>query len=263
MLPMDEMEPVFKALADPHRRLLLDRLQERNGQTLLELQGYLPMTRFGVMKHLKILEEAGLVSTRKVGREKFHHLNPVPIQQVYDRWVSKYAKPWAKAVVGLKYALEEESMIETQAPVETTSHVLQVFIRTTPERLWQALTDGSITKLYFFGSIVESTWEPGAPIYHRSADGSPMLDGEVLEIDPPRKLVTTFFERWDPSIDPYPSKVTYEIEQVGAACKLMLTHEDLIVGSPTATRVFEGWSQILSSLKTYLETGEPLDLSPM
>src|SRR3954465_10294128 len=142
MLPMDEMEPVFKALADPNRRLLLDRLHERDGQTLLELQGYLPMTRFGVMKHLRLLEDAGLISTRKVGREKFHFLNPVPIQQVYDRWVSKYARPWAKAVVGLKYALEEESMIETQAPVETTSHVLQVFIRTTPERLWQALTDG-------------------------------------------------------------------------------------------------------------------------
>jgi uncharacterized protein YndB with AHSA1/START domain/DNA-binding transcriptional ArsR family regulator len=263
MSSMDEMEPVFKALADPHRRLLLDRLQERNGQTLLELQGYLPMTRFGVMKHLKILEDAGLVSTRKVGREKFHYLNPVPIQQVYDRWVSKYSKPWAKAIVGLKYALEDESMIETQAPVETTSHVLQVYIRTTPERLWQALTDGAITKLYFFGSIVESTWEPGAPIHHRSADGSPMLEGEVLEIDPPRKLVTTFIPSYNESAEPYTSKVTYEIEQMGDACKLVLTHEDLVVGTPEVASVFQGWSQILSGLKTYLETGEPLVLGEM
>jgi uncharacterized protein YndB with AHSA1/START domain/DNA-binding transcriptional ArsR family regulator len=263
MLPMDEMEPVFKALADPHRRLLLDRLQERNGQTLLELQGYLPMTRFGVMKHLKILEDAGLISTRKVGREKFHHLNPVPIQQVYDRWVSKYAKPWARAVVGLKYALEDESMVETQAPVETISQVLQVYIRTTPERLWQALTDGSMTKLYYYGTSVESTWEPGAPVHYRTPDGNSMLDGEVLEIDPPRKLVTTFIPRWDPSTESYASKVTFEIEQSGDACKLVLTHEDLIVGTPEVTGVVDGWSQILSMLKTYLETGEPLNLGGM
>jgi uncharacterized protein YndB with AHSA1/START domain len=260
---MDEMELVFKALADPHRRLLLDRLHERDGQTLLELQGYLPMTRFGVMKHLKLLEDAGLISTRKVGREKFHHLNPVPIQQLYDRWVSKYAKPWAKAIVGLKYALEESTVTQTAAPVETTSHVMQVFIRTTPERLWQALTDGAITKLYYFGSSVDSTWEPGASITYRSPDGGTMLEGEVLEIDPPRKLVTTFLPRWDANPDPYTSKVTFEIEQAGEACKLVLTHEDLIVGTPEATGVFQGWSQILSSLKTYLETGEPLNLGGM
>lgn len=246
------MEPVFKALADPHRRLLLDRLHERDGQTLLELQGYLPMTRFGVMKHLKILEEAGLISSRKVGREKIHHLNPVPIQQLYDRWVSKYAKPWAKALVGLKYVLEEESM------AETTSKVLQVFIKTTPERLWQAITDGSITKLYYFNNSVESTWKPGDPIRYSNSDGVVMLDGEILECDPPRKLVTTFIPVYNPDRSPEPSKVTYLIEQVGSACRLLLTHEDLVVGTPEAENVFNGWSQILSGLKTYLETGEPL-----
>jgi uncharacterized protein YndB with AHSA1/START domain len=249
---MDEMEPVFRALADPHRRLLLDHLHERDGQTLLELQGYLPMTRFGVMKHLKLLEEAGLVSTRKIGREKFHYLNPVPIQQVYDRWVSKYAKPWARALVGLKYALEETTV------AETTSAVLQVFIKTTPEKLWQAITDGAITRLYYFGTSVESTFQPGAPIRYTTPDGFLMLDGEVLEADPPRKLVTTFIPHYDPTATPYTSKVTYEIEQKGESCKLKLTHEDLIVGTPDATNVFEGWSQILSGLKTYLETGEVL-----
>src|SRR6478672_11746504 len=105
---MDEMEPVFKALSDPHRRLLLDHLHERDGQTLLELQTYLPMmTRFGVMKHLKLLEEAGLISTRKIGREKFHYLNPVPIQLVYDRWITKYAAPRAEALSTLKSKLEK------------------------------------------------------------------------------------------------------------------------------------------------------------
>jgi DNA-binding transcriptional ArsR family regulator len=101
------MDPVFKALADPTRRGLLDALFERDGQTLTELEGRLPMTRFGVMKHLKVLEEANLVATRRKGREKLHFLNPVPIQQVYERWVSKYAQPVAAGLVGLKRELEE------------------------------------------------------------------------------------------------------------------------------------------------------------
>jgi uncharacterized protein YndB with AHSA1/START domain/predicted transcriptional regulator len=252
---MDEMEPVFRALADPNRRLLLDRLHERDSQTLIELQGHLQMTRFGVMKHLKLLEEAGLISTRKIGREKFHYINPVPIQMVYDRWVSKYAKPWARAVVGLKYALEDENV------AETTTQMLQVYIKTSPEKLWQALTDGTITKLYYMGTSVESTWKPGASISYLMGDGSTMLDGEVLEVDPPRRLVTTFIPRWDPSVAPHTSKVTYEIEKKGESCRLLLTHEELLVGSPEATGVFDGWSQILSGLKTYLETGGTLVIS--
>ena len=101
------MDAVFKALADPTRRQLLDELYREDGQTLTELEGRLPMTRFGVMKHLKVLEEAHLVATRKQGREKLHFLNPVPIRLVHDRWVSKYAKPWAAALTGLKRELED------------------------------------------------------------------------------------------------------------------------------------------------------------
>ena len=255
---MDEMEPVFKALADPHRRSLLDHLHERDGQTLSELQGYLPMSRFGVMKHLKVLEEAGLVTTRKVGREKFHHLNPVPIQQVYDRWVSKYARDWARALVGLKHALEEPTVIATK------THVLTVFIRTTPERLWQALTDGDITRLYYFGTRIESSFERGAPYQYTTDDGFAMLTGEVLEADPPQRLVTTFNAMWMPEEARGPaSTVTYEIEQLGDACKLTLIHEGLDPALELSENVFTGWSQILSSLKTYLETGEPLILAEM
>ena len=102
------MDEVFKALADPTRRGLLDELFERDGQTLSELEQRLPMSRFGVMKHLKVLEEAGLVTTRKRGREKLHFLNPVPIQRVHERWVSKYAQPWASALSRLKDEIEEE-----------------------------------------------------------------------------------------------------------------------------------------------------------
>jgi DNA-binding transcriptional ArsR family regulator len=106
------MDEVFKALADPTRRELLDQLFERDGQTLSALEGRLPMTRFGVMKHLKVLEEAGLVTTRKRGREKLHFLNPVPIRLIHDRWVSKYAAPWASALTELKHDIENDGSEE-------------------------------------------------------------------------------------------------------------------------------------------------------
>jgi DNA-binding transcriptional ArsR family regulator len=101
------MDAVFKALADPTRRSLLDRLFEDDGQTLSALEERVPMTRFGVMKHLRVLEEAGLVTTRRRGREKLHFLNAVPIRLIHERWVSKYAEPWAATLTGLKRQLEE------------------------------------------------------------------------------------------------------------------------------------------------------------
>jgi len=102
------MDEVFKALADPTRRQLLDALFELDGQTLTALEEGVPMTRFGVMKHLKVLEEAGLVTTRRRGREKLHFLNPVPIRQVYERWVDKFKEPWASALTELKREIEED-----------------------------------------------------------------------------------------------------------------------------------------------------------
>src|SRR5215472_11538760 len=149
----------FRALADPTRRLLLDRLFEREGRPLNDLHSQVPgMTRFGVMKHLRILEAAGLVVTRKVGREKRHFLNPVPIRLIHDRWVSKYTAPMAAALVELKSALEADAM-----PPEHVQ-VYQIVIRTTPERLWQALTQSSFSRRYPFYMNVESTFELGAPI---------------------------------------------------------------------------------------------------
>jgi uncharacterized protein YndB with AHSA1/START domain len=211
------------------------------------------MTRFGTMKHLKILEEAGLVTTRKVGREKRHYLNPVPIQQVYDRWVSKYAQRWTRTLTGLKYALEDTHM------AEKPTHVFQIYIRTTPENLWRALTDGAITQQYYFGTRVESSWESGALYRCLMPDGSAMVEGQVLEIDPPRRLVTTFMPLWTGSAEgAAPSRVTWEIEPVGDACKLTLTHDDLDPNAPMTQGVVDGWTQILSSLKTLLETGKPL-----
>src|SRR5438094_8465137 len=120
------VEPVFKALADPTRRELLDELFRRDGQTLGALASRFDMTRVAVAKHLRLLEDAGLVVTRRSGREKLHFLNPVPIRQVHDRWTTKYTQGWTAALTNLKDELEN--------PVEL---VFEIYIRCTPERLWQ------------------------------------------------------------------------------------------------------------------------------
>src|SRR5258708_5971465 len=152
------MDEVFKALADPTRRGLLDRLFERDGQTLGELEEGLSMTRFGVMKHLKVLEEAGLLTTRKRGREKLHFLNPVPIRLVYERWVSKYAEPWAATLTDLKTELER-----------TMEKVYEIYIRTTPERCWEAITTSAIRGKYTFGNEFTEDFTPGARYEMRHA----------------------------------------------------------------------------------------------
>jgi len=256
------VDDVFKALADPHRRLLLDLLHERDGRTLLDLQGRLPMTRFGVMKHLRVLEEAGLVTARKVGREKHHYLNPVPIQQLYDRWVGKYAAPWARALTGLKHALEGESMDGTNGTERKPAHVYQIYIRATPERLWQALVDGDLTRQYYFGCRVESDWRPGSPYRLVDDTGAALVTGENVEVDPPRRLVQTFGAPWAPEVGREgPSTVTWEIEPVGDAgqtCRLTLVHDGIDPTSARGKELAAGWAQILSGLKTLLETGEPL-----
>jgi len=261
------MDTVFKALADPSRRTLLDVLFIEDGQSLIELQAHLPMTRFGVMKHLQLLEQAGLVTTAKIGREKRHYLNPVPIQLVYDRWVSKYAGTWAGAMTRLKYDLEEDpptmptaTIAEPQTETTTMSHVYEILIRTTPERLWAALTDPEQSRLYYFGTRVESTWDAGAPYRYAYPDGTTMIDGEVLESDPPRRLVTSFVHRWGPVAKPTPSTVVFEIEPLGSACKLTLHHTGLDASDPITAGFAEGWTLIFSGLKTLLETGTPLEL---
>lgn len=254
------MDEVFKALADPSRRRLLDKLFKRDGQTLGELEEHLPeMTRFGVMKHLSVLEDAGLIATRKVGREKLHYLNPVPIRRVFDRWTSKYAKPFTRALADLKQQLEGDTEMDKPAP----KHVYEVYIRTTPQKLWDAITKPEFTRQYFYGSSVKSDWKIGSPIVHLNEDEKPMLEGKVVEIDAPHRLVTTFASRYgkpggdDPSKD-RPSRVTWGIEQRGETCKLTLTHDDFDGETATYKSVGNGWNPVLSGLKTLLETGKPL-----
>src|SRR6476661_4076794 len=181
------MDQVFKALADPTRRSLLDELFREDGQTLHQLEARFTMTRFGVMKHLKVLEEAGLVVTRRQGREKRHFLNPVPIRLVHDRWVSKYAEPWAATLSELKSDLEDRTM----------EKVFEIYIKTSPERLWQAITDPEQRRTYNFGVGVVSDWTPGSS-YEGISQGqsAPIVAGENLEVDPPRRLVQSFDALW-------------------------------------------------------------------
>jgi uncharacterized protein YndB with AHSA1/START domain/DNA-binding transcriptional ArsR family regulator len=246
------VDEVFRALSDPTRRQLLDELFREDGQTLSSLEGRFAMTRFGVMKHLKQLEEAGLVVTRKRGREKLHFLNPVPIRLVHDRWVSKYAEPWVAGLSDLKRDLEA-----TSGGV-AMEKVYEIYIRTTPDRLWEAITDPETRAKYSFGAGVRSDWQPGSRLEMGAPKADGLLgEGEVLEVDPPRRLVHTLTALWGEDVrSEGASRVTWEIEPVGDSCRLLLTHDQLREGANE--QLYGGWPMILSGLKTWLETGELL-----
>ena len=205
------------------------------------------MSRFGVMKHLKVLEEAGLVVTRRRGREKLHFLNPVPIRLVHYRWVSKYAEPWVATLSDLKHELEK-----------TMEKVYEIYIRTTPEQLWEAITDPEIRSKYNFGAGVRSEWTPGARLEMGSPNAGGLLgEGEVIEIDPPRRLVHTMTALWGEDVKAEgASRVTWEIEPVGDSCRLLVTHDQMRDGANA--QIYGGWPMILSGLKTWLECGELL-----
>jgi uncharacterized protein YndB with AHSA1/START domain/DNA-binding transcriptional ArsR family regulator len=246
------MDTVFKAVADPTRRKLLDQLFKRDGQTLHALARRLTMTRFGVMKHLRVLEEAGLVVSKRRGREKLHFLNPVPIRQIHDRWIDKYTEPWAAMLTGLKKDIEEEFM----------EKVFEIYIKGTPERVWQAITDPEMRRKYTFGVEVQSDWKPGST-YRAVAGketvgpGTVISEGENLEVDPPRRLVQSFRALWSDDMKREgTSRVTWEIEPVGDSCRLTVTHDQLREGANN--ELYGGWPMVLSGLKTLVETGEQL-----
>jgi uncharacterized protein YndB with AHSA1/START domain/DNA-binding transcriptional ArsR family regulator len=250
---MDEMGPVFKALGDPGRRLLLDRLFERDGQTLGELARALPeMTRFGVMRHLDVLEAANLIATERVGREKRHFLNPVPIRLVHDRWISKYAEPLVGAMSALKEHLEGSPM--------AADHVYTIYVNAPPERVWQAIVDGDETVRYFYGTRIASEWAVGSPIRYTYPDGSLAADGAVIAFDPPRRFEMTFHARWDPDVDrDGPVRQAWEIEPAGdGASKLSVITFGLAPGSASERQFTGGLPYILSGLKSIVETGRPL-----
>lgn len=249
------MDEVFRALNDSARRLLLDKLFAEDGQTLLELSRHLPdMTRFGVMNHLRVLEEAGLVVHRKVGRSKHHYLNPVPIRQVHDRWISKYTAPWAGALAGLKAHLEGGS-----TPMSDPVHVYQVFIGCKINEAWQALVDGEQTQHYYYGTKVESEWNEGSELRYLYPDGKVAADGSVVAIDPPNRLEMTFHPRWDPEIEKAgPARMVWSLEEANGTTRLTVEVYDLVPGSRSYNDFVGGLPMIVSGIKTLLETGRPL-----
>ena len=263
------MEPnavdVFKALADPSRRHLLDRLNARNGQSLRELSDGLDMVRQSVSKHLAVLEAATLVTTVRRGREKLHYLNAVPINEIAERWITRYDRPRVRALSDLKRTLED-------MPVERPTFVSTTYIRTTPERLWQALTEPSFTRRWW-QTTFDTDWAVGSPMTWDN-NGVVIVDPEqvVLESDPFRRLAYTWHTftreleeraRFGPELfatlsAERRSRVAFDIEPVGGQVKLTVVHDDFEPGSAAAAMVRNGWPVFLSSLKSLLETGEPL-----
>ena len=256
------MVDVFRALADPSRRLLLDRLNARNGQSLRELSEGLDMVRQSVSKHLDILEAANLVTTLRRGREKLHYLNAEPINEIAERWIHRYDRARVEALADLKQALEE-------APMEQPEFVYTTYIRTTPERLWQALTDPSFTRRWW-QTTFDTDWKVGSTMTWDN-HGVVIADPEqvILESDPYRRLAYTW-HTFTPELNErlqfgdelfaklsseHRSRVAFDIEEAGELVKLTVVHDDFEPGSTAATMVRNGWPVFLSSLKTLLETG--------
>ncbi|MQA11240.1 MAG: helix-turn-helix domain-containing protein [Pseudonocardiaceae bacterium] len=259
------MDEVFKALADSSRRRLLDGLNARNGQTLRELCAGLDMARQSVSKHLAVLEAANLVTTMWRGREKLHYLNAAPINAIAERWINQYHRERVRALADLKTALEE-------GPMSDTEFVYTTYINTTPERLWQALTDPAFTR-HYWGVAFETDWQRGSTMTWeqngwRSTDPAQV----VLESEPHRRLSYTWhtftpefaetFELSDEVLAKLTSerrsKVIFEIEPLGEMVKLTVVHDGVEAGSTVLEMVSEGWPAILASLKTLLETGDIL-----
>ena len=241
------MDMIFKALADPARRARLDSLRDRDGQTLSELEAGFDMTRFGVMKHLGVLEEAGLVVSVKKGRFKYHYLNAVPLQEVIDRWIDPFrAKPAARAVLNLKSTLEGHATM-----ADKPDYVLQTFIRCTQDALWEALTDPvQMSRFHFMAHEVRK--EDDRYIYAHP-DGSAMLECRTLEVDPKSRIVSTFEPKWDPAMPA--SRAVYRLSPEGDYMKLVVEHYDLAMPVVPGEGVADGWSRWAAGLKTFLETG--------
>jgi uncharacterized protein YndB with AHSA1/START domain len=249
------MDKVFKALADPTRRHLLDRLRARNGQTLGELCAQLGMARQSATQHLQVLQNANLISTVRHGREKLHYLNPVPLHDIQQRWIASFEQPRLQTLHTIKRRAEEHDMTDRPTFVYVT------YIHSTPENVWHALTDAELTGAYW-GHHNVSDWQPGSRWEHQRSDGSGIADvvGTVLETAPPRRLVMTFDA---PGEQPPggPSTVTFEIEPYRDIVRLTVTHENL-ADQDAYHAVSAGWPAVLANLKSLLETGQVLPQAP-
>ncbi|WP_449277575.1 ArsR/SmtB family transcription factor [Leucobacter sp. GX24907] len=258
------MDPnaVFKALADPGRRRLLDMLHERSGLTLAELCGGLQMRRQSVSQHIDVLEAAGLVTSLRDGRRKLHYLNAVPIHEIQRRWIWKFEEPQLAALDDIKHRAEEQSMFESTAG-RVPDYVYVTYIRATPEQVWDALTSADLTSR-FWGHAQTSDWQVGSRVDHVRIDGSGIADvsGRVMETDRPHRLVFGFGDPKsydDPTVEA--SVVAFDIEQGHDIVKLTVTHT-LLASLDDLQSISLGWPAVLANLKTLLETGEVLPQDP-
>jgi DNA-binding transcriptional ArsR family regulator/uncharacterized protein YndB with AHSA1/START domain len=275
------MDDIFRALADPGRRRLLDRLNERNGQNLNDLCAVMDMTRQSVTRHLEILEEANLVVVVRRGRERLHYLNAAPIHEIADRWIEQYHHERVRTIADLKDALELTDMATTTTPTDANaasprSFAYTTYIRTTPEQLWAALTHPAFTTRYWDMEFV-TDWQPGSHMVWKHR-GVVLDDPEqlVIEAEPFTRLsyawhtmspefgeqvgidAATIAELAEETRRQR-SKATFEIEDRGVTCKLTVIHDDFPEHSTMVRMVSTGWPAVLSSLKTLLETGHLLD----
>ncbi len=262
---MDGGDAVYRALADPTRRVLLDRLRERDGLTLGELCGPLAMARQSASQHLAVLEAANLVTTTRRGREKLHYLNPVPLWELQERWVGRFERPRLRALNAVKQRAERTPGDARLGKEDTMSdrpaYRYVTYIEATPERVWEALTDQDLTARYW-GHRNVSDWEPGSRWEHQRVDGSGIADvvGTVLTSDPPRKLTITFDAPSDSHPDD-PTIVTFEIEPYHEIIRLTVTHENLR-SQEDLDAIGAGWPAVFANLKSLLETGHVLPRAP-
>lgn len=254
------MDLVFKALADPTRRLLLDRLRERNGQTLSELCAHLGMTRQSATQHLDLLAQANLVIVVRRGRERLHYLNPTPIHDIEERWIAGFELPRLQVISAVRRLAEESAMSDQAQPVPT--YVYVTYIRASAEQVWHALTDADLTARYW-GHANISDWQPGSRWEHRRVDGSAAVDvvGEVREAQAPTRLVITFDDSPESSHPNGASVVTFLVEPHQDIVRLTVTHENL-PNSEMLNGISDGWPAVLANLKSLLETGDVLPQAP-
>lgn len=243
------MDELFKALNDPARRALLDSLRRKDGQSLSELEEQLDMTRFGVMKHLKVLEDAHLIVTRKQGRFKYHYLNALPLQEMLDRWVAPFLRPQAQALSDLKTQLERAT------DMGKPDFMMQTFIRCTQDALWDALTKADQMAAYhFMCNEVHGDARPDTVTEFIKPDGEAMLRQVTKEMDPKTRIAMTFEPLFMGPNAPA-SHMVYLIEPQGEVCMLTIEHYDM---APGQEGFAEGWARLAASLKSYLETGSAL-----
>jgi uncharacterized protein YndB with AHSA1/START domain/DNA-binding transcriptional ArsR family regulator len=249
-----EIDQVFKALADPTRRRVLDRLHAHSAQTLSELCEGVAMARQSLTQHVDVLESANLVSTVFRGREKLHYLNPIPLHTMQERWIEKFERPRLRALSAVKRQAEE-------AMSDKPTFVYVTYIQSTPENVWTALTDADVTAAYWGHSNV-SDWNVGSSWQHQRTDGTGIADvaGTVVASVPPKRLVVTWAEP-NQELNVGSSQVTFEIEAYRDIVRLTVTHEDL-ANAAEHQGVAAGWAAVLSNLKSLLETGHVLSQNP-